>query len=64
MAETDTISDRYLYLNRSHYYKLPDTLRDELDSYLDDCNNKYTAQTLEYIRIICSEALYCFLIRA
>lgn len=57
MAETDTISDRYLYLNRSHYHKLPDTLRDELDSYLDDCSNKYTARTLEYTRIICSEAL-------
>ena len=57
MAETGTISDRYLYLNRSHYQKLPDTLRDELDIYLDDCSNKYTARTLEYTRIICSEAL-------
>lgn len=57
MAETGTISDRRLYLNRSHYHKLPDTLRDELDSYLDDCSSKYTAHTLEYTRIICSEAL-------
>ncbi len=57
IAETSTISDRYLYLNRSHYQKLPDTLRDELDIYLDDCSNKYTARTLEYTRIICSETL-------
>lgn len=57
MAETGTISDRRLYLNRSNYYKLPDSLKDELDNYLDDCSSKYTACTLEYTRIICSEAL-------
>lgn len=28
-----------------------------MDRYLDDCSNKYTARTLEYTRIICSEAL-------
>ncbi len=58
MAETDTISDQHLYLNRSHYHKLPDTLRNELDSYLADCSSKYTAHTLERTRIICSEALF------
>ena len=57
IAETGTISDRYLYLNRSYYQKLPDTLRNELDRYLDDCSSKYTVRTLEYTRIICSEAL-------
>ncbi len=58
MAETDTVSDQHLYLNRSHYHKLPDTLRNELDSYLDDCSSKYTAHTLERTRIICAEALF------
>jgi len=57
MSATGTVSDRRLYLNRSNYNKLPDTLKCGLDSYLDDCRCRYTARTWELTRIFCSEAL-------
>ena len=57
MDATGTISDRRLYLNRSGYAKLPALWKKDLDAYLDDCSNRYTARTLELTRIYCSEGL-------
>ena len=57
MSATGTVSDRHLYLNRSNYNKLPDTLKCNLDSYLSYCRGKYTAHTLKLTRTFCSKAL-------
>lgn len=52
-----TISDRSLYLNRSNYDKLPALWQKDLNMYLADCSNHYTARTLKLTRIYCSEGL-------
>lgn len=57
MASAGNISDRRLYLNRSNYDKLTTLWRKDLDMYLDECSNLYTARTLELTRIYCSEGL-------
>ena len=57
MDFTGTISDRSLYLNRSNYDKLPALWQKDLDMYLADCSNHYTARTLKLTRIYCSEGL-------
>lgn len=57
MDFTGTISDRRLYLNRSNYDKLPALWQKDLDMYLVDCSNHYTARTLKLTRIYCSEGL-------
>lgn len=57
MDSTGSISDRRLYLNQSNYDKLPALWRKDLDVYLDNYSNRYTARTLELTRIYCSEGL-------
>ena len=60
MISSGTISDRHLYLIKSSYQKVPDSLRSELDEYLDSCRDKYSKRTWELARIYCSEVMLFF----
>lgn len=57
MDVAGTVSNRYLYLNRSDYDTLPGSWKDKLDLYLDDCHSNYTERTLELTRTYCSKVL-------
>lgn len=60
MISYETISDRHLYLNRSSYKKVPDSLRSEPDEYLYSCRDKYSKRSWELARIYCSEVMLFF----
>jgi site-specific recombinase XerD len=42
LKRTGTVLDRHLYLNRSTYDRLCETMRSSLDDYLRSCKNHYT----------------------
>ena len=50
LKRTGTVVDRYLYLNRSTYDRLCETMRSYLDDYLLFCKDHYTARSFVLAR--------------
>lgn len=57
LINTGTVLQDHLLLTNSNYKKLSETLRSELDMYLESCKDKYTKRTHELVKIHCSKFL-------
>lgn len=57
LINTGTVLQDNLLLTKSNYQKLSESLRAELDMYLESCEEKYTKRTNELVKIHCSQFL-------
>lgn len=57
LLNSGTVLQDNLLLTKSNYQKLSESLKSELDIYLESCKSKYTKRTLEMVKIHCSRFL-------